>query len=234
MATAVAALAANVSSSSSSRSPNSGSLVEPVERAEHAERALAVAQRHQQRGLGARDRRAARRARRAAPRRRRSARDARCAAPPRPRTRPRAATPPSVPASSCPAPAAATSRSPSREQQHHGARAHERAPALDDQLEHAVEIGLGAERAGDRRGRLEPLDGALELGRAFERDLVEARVVDRDRGPVGEHAGDVQVGIVELAALPSRSGTGCPRPRRGSAAAARGTCVIGGWPAGKP
>ena len=40
---------------------------------------------------------------------------------------------------------------------------HERAAALDDQLEHAVDLGLGADGAGDRGRRLEAVDGALEL-----------------------------------------------------------------------
>ena len=40
---------------------------------------------------------------------------------------------------------------------------HQRAPALDDQLEDSVDVGLAADRAGDRDSRLEPADGSLEL-----------------------------------------------------------------------
>ena len=63
------------------------------------------------------------------------------------------------------------------------ARADERPPALDDQLEDAVEVGLAAERARDRGRRLEPADGALELVAALLERLVEPRVLDRDRRP---------------------------------------------------
>ena len=42
-------------------------------------------------------------------------------------------------------------------------RVDERAAALDDQLEHSVEIGLPAHGAGDRRRGLDLADGALEL-----------------------------------------------------------------------
>jgi hypothetical protein len=55
-------------------------------------------------------------------------------------------------------------------------------------------------RAGDRRGRLEAAHGPLELGPARVDDAVQARVLDRDRRPVGKHDDRVLVLLVELAA----------------------------------
>ncbi len=86
------------------------------------------------------------------------------------------------------------------EQDHHPARAHERAPALDDQLEHAVEVGLAADRARDRGRRLEPAHGRLELVPAALGGLVEAGVLDRDPGPLGEDHDRVLVGRRERGA----------------------------------
>ena len=63
----------------------------------------------------------------------------------------------------------------------------QRAPALDHELEDALEVGLAADRAGDGGGGLQPAHGALELLAAGGHVAVEARVLDRDRGPVGEH-----------------------------------------------
>ena len=58
---------------------------------------------------------------------------------------------------------------------------------------------------------------------------VEPRVVDRDRGPVGEDHDRLLVGVGERAAArPSRSGRGCPRPRRGSSPGRRGTSPSAG------
>ena len=48
---------------------------------------------------------------------------------------------------------------------HDAARLDERAAALDDQLEHALELGLGADRERDRLRRLQPPHGPLELVR---------------------------------------------------------------------
>ena len=84
-------------------------------------------------------------------------------------------------------------------------------------------------RARDRRRRLEPLDRALELGGALARAPVEVRVLDRDRRPVGEHGRSTSlVAPRRTRRPPSRSGTGCPTPRRGSAAARRGTSSSAG------
>ena len=77
---------------------------------------------------------------------------------------------------------------------HHDARLDERPAALGDELEDAVEVGLGAERAGDRHRRLERGDGPLELVAAVALAAVEVGVVDRDRGPVGEHEQRLLVG----------------------------------------
>ena len=71
------------------------------------------------------------------------------------------------------------------QQQQDRAGIEQRAPALDDQLEHAVEVRLAADCAGDGGGRLEPPDGALGLRPAVCRVLVQAGVLHRQRGPVG-------------------------------------------------
>ena len=67
------------------------------------------------------------------------------------------------------------------------ARVEQRPRALDDELEHAVEVGHAAERAADLGRRLEAADRALELVAALAHRAVQARVGDRDRRPVGEH-----------------------------------------------
>ena len=72
------------------------------------------------------------------------------------------------------------------EQHEERARLAHSAPALDDQLEHALQIGLEADRPRDRRGRLEPSNGSLQIRAAARDVLVQARVVDRDRGPLGQ------------------------------------------------
>ena len=63
------------------------------------------------------------------------------------------------------------------------------------------EVGLRPDRAGDRRRRLQPLDGALQLGRALDAAPVQVRVLDRDPGPAREHGDGAHVELVELAAL---------------------------------
>ena len=74
-------------------------------------------------------------------------------------------------------------------------RADQRPAALDDQLEHAVEVGLAADREGDRGRRLEPADGPRELGPAPLALLVVARVLDRDGRPRREHDDRILVGL---------------------------------------
>jgi hypothetical protein len=83
---------------------------------------------------------------------------------------------------------------------HERPRVDEGAPALDDELEHAVEVGLAADRAGDRRGRLEAEHGTLERGPALLGALVEPRVLDRDARPVGEDHDRLLVGAREVPA----------------------------------
>ena len=51
----------------------------------------------------------------------------------------------------------------------HRRRLHERAAALDDELQNALELRLARERAGDFRGGLEPVDRAFELGEVATR-----------------------------------------------------------------
>ena len=110
----------------------------------------------------------------------------------------------------------------------------ERAAALDDQLQHPLEVGLDADRAGDRGGRLEPAHSPLELLAPPFDPVVEAGVVDRDRRPLGQHDDRLLVGSSNSARPPCRSGRGCRTPPRGSRSARRGRCVIGGCPGGNP
>ena len=84
---------------------------------------------------------------------------------------------------------------------HHRARRDERAPALGDELEDALQVGLAADGARDRGRRLEGGHGALELVAAAAHVAVQARVLDRDRRPAGEDDERLLVGLVELAAL---------------------------------
>ena len=80
----------------------------------------------------------------------------------------------------------------------HGARVHERPAALDDQLEHAVQVGHAAHRVGDVPRRLERAHGALELQAAALAALVQAGVVDRSGRPLGEHHHGLLVLLGEL------------------------------------
>ena len=86
------------------------------------------------------------------------------------------------------------------QQQHDGARVDQRAPALDDQLEHAIELGLAAQRHCDRQRRLQPAHGTLELGAPALGGLEEARVLDPHARPRGECDHCHLVGGRELAA----------------------------------
>ena len=172
VATAVAALAANACSRRSSSASKARGAAAPVEGDEHAERAAAEDERHQQRG--------ARLQARARPRR-------------------RAAASSGAPCSSREPPSRGRRRDLAggrgdhqpvvlAQQDHDAARVDQRPPALDDQLEHPVEVDLAADGAGDRRGRLEPAHRPLELVAARLGRPVEPRVLDRDRRPVGEDA----------------------------------------------
>ena len=84
-----------------------------------------------------------------------------------------------------------------REHDHERAGADQRPRPLDDQLEDAVEVRLPAEGLRDRHRRVEAADRALELVAAALDGRVEPRVVDRDRGPVGEDDDRLLVGVGE-------------------------------------
>ncbi|MEZ4588382.1 MAG: hypothetical protein R2909_18545 [Gemmatimonadales bacterium] len=86
-------------------------------------------------------------------------------------------------------------------------RLDQRAAAVDDQLEDAGDLGLAADRAGDVGHNRERLGGALGLVAlafglvaAAAHTFVEARVLNRDRRPVGEHRDRRLVALVELRA----------------------------------
>jgi hypothetical protein len=83
------------------------------------------------------------------------------------------------------------------------------AAALDDQLQHAVELRLRADRAGDRGRRLEALHDLLELVAPLPQALVEVRVLDRDGGPIGQDDGGLRAGIRR-----SERSTACSDTRR--------------------
>ena len=74
------------------------------------------------------------------------------------------------------------------------ARAQQGPPALHDQFEDALEIGLAAERPRDLHRR-------LELAPALLAALVQARVLDRDRRPFGQHADRLFVSLREGLAI---------------------------------
>ena len=52
------------------------------------------------------------------------------------------------------------------------ARLDHRPSSLHDQLQHTAELGLEAHRPRDRRGRLQPANGALQLGAPLGNALV--------------------------------------------------------------
>ncbi len=99
---------------------------------------------------------------------------------------------------------------------HEAAGAHQRASALDDQLQHVLERDLPADRDGHVAGRLDASKRLLELLAAALAGLICPRVVDRDRRPVGEDHRGLLVLFGELTRPASRSDTGCPTPARGS------------------
>ena len=79
-----------------------------------------------------------------------------------------------------------------------GAGVDERPAALHDQLQHPLEIGLRADRAGDHGRRLEPAHRPLQLRVPCLQRGIEAGVVDRDCRPVGQHHDGLHVALVEL------------------------------------
>ena len=82
---------------------------------------------------------------------------------------------------------------------HEAAGIHERASALDDQLEHVLERDLPADCDSHVAGGLEPSNRLLGLLAAALAGLIQAGVVDRDRGPVGEDHRGLLVALRELA-----------------------------------
>ena len=99
----------------------------------------------------------------------------------------------------------------------HEPRVEQLAQPPRDEVEQAVEIGLGRERVADLVQR-------LELPRPARRRLVQARVLDRDRRLRREQLDELLVLLGEvLAVRPSRSGRGCRRRPRAAGSARRGT-----------
>ena len=64
--------------------------------------------------------------------------------------------------------------------------ADERTSPLDDQLEHVLERDLSADRDRHIAGRLEAPKRLLGLLAAALAGLVQLRITDRDRRPIGE------------------------------------------------
>jgi len=86
------------------------------------------------------------------------------------------------------------------QQDHEAAGFDERAAALGDELEHLLELHLGADGDGDRARGLQAPPGLLELVAARRDGVIQARVLDRDRRPGREDHGRLLVDGVELAA----------------------------------
>jgi hypothetical protein len=86
------------------------------------------------------------------------------------------------------------------EQHEQGARVDQGPSMLDDHVEDPFQIRLEADGPDDRGGRLEPAHRPLQLTAAVLDVLIEARVVDRYRGPVREHDHELLVRCRELLA----------------------------------
>ena len=71
------------------------------------------------------------------------------------------------------------------------------APALCDQLEHVRQVHVSLEGTSDLGRRLEPAHSLLEFLSPRIGTRVQTRVVDCDRGEVGEDGGRLLVGLVE-------------------------------------
>ena len=87
---------------------------------------------------------------------------------------------------------------PFAQHDHEAPCAHERAPTLDDQLEHVLERDL-PDRHRHVARRLQAAEGLLRLLAAALTGLVQLRVADRDRRPVGEDHRGLLVCLGELA-----------------------------------
>ena len=97
-------------------------------------------------------------------------------------------------------PAAAATRASPSVVQHHDERAgaEKGAAALHHQLEHTLQIGLGAHRVSDRRRGLETAHRSLQVRVPALQARVQASVVDGDGGPAGKHLGRLLVALVEV------------------------------------
>ena len=83
----------------------------------------------------------------------------------------------------------------------HGLRLDQGSAALDHELEDPVELGDPADRVGDVARRLEAAHGTLELLAALLAALIQARVLDRHGGEIGEDHGRLLVGLGEPLAV---------------------------------
>ena len=77
---------------------------------------------------------------------------------------------------------------------------HQRSSALGHQPQDQVQVGLAAERLRDLHGRVERVDGPLELGVLSVQEGVPARVVDRHTGELGQQPDRPLVLLGELLA----------------------------------
>ena len=114
-----------------------------------------------------------------------------------------------------PAWAATTRRPPLRSRTSSALRLDQRPGPLDDQVEHARDVGLAADRAGDVDRGLGPAQRLLDLRLAFAQGGVEAGVLDRDPGPGRRASSPPPRRPRRTPRRPaSRSCRGCRRPRR--------------------
>ena len=82
---------------------------------------------------------------------------------------------------------------------HEAPGAHERTPALDDQLQHVLQRNLSADRNRHITGRLQPPEGLLRLLAPALAGLIQPGVLNRDRRPIGKNHSSLLVGLCELA-----------------------------------
>ena len=99
-----------------------------------------------------------------------------------------------------PAAALTTSSSPSQQRDDQRPRVHERAPALDDQLEDALELHLASDRFGDVRRRAHPRMACSSSSARIARGR-RAGVLDRDAGPCREEDRRLLVRLRERAVV---------------------------------
>ena len=114
----------------------------------------------------------------------------------------------------------------------HRARVDQRAPALDDQLEHRVELVDAGDGVGDVPRRTQARAAPARPPCAGARST---RTAARSRSPIPAHCARTTAACssssVNSLPPPSRSGTGFPRPDHGSGSARRGRSPSpDGWP----